>query len=681
MPTLDCSPRPLPTPGTSPLDLVDLLPVGTALEFCTSGTGGPSDAAGDVLAEVPGIGAAISGARIYQADLLAEVPGIGASISGSYQRRPLPRSYALRWDRSRHSGACVAHYVRRPIPADRSDASPWRRANASGRCELAAWARATPHQACHRAAWHPASGAGRATRPAWGTATPADQRGALRWELAGAMQACLRYLFSAATIIDPAPISAGWQRGLPGGRCLLLLFERGQRRDQCRIIPFAPSATRDRQDRVPPVVWPVEPDPVYEVPDRGIYIVPIAISVVTLPGRDPVECESLSISTDIDSWAWTLNASIIDRASFDLVSPVAGVAAHIEVNLNGYLWEFIVDDPAQTAEFNADIYTLTASSVTAVLAAPYERPRDLTSSALATAQQLALAELPLSGWTLGWEPPDWAVPAGAWSYQGLTPIQAISRLAAGIGAAVQSEPTGQGLRVIPRYPVMPWGLDAAVPDYGLDIGACLHVRRRVIADGAPPNAVYVHGDSLGILGHAVRASTAGDIELATTVEPLITAVEAARGLAGRLLADAYTPPRMASFAIPLSSAAGDYPLVAIGDIISVLDGLQDDRGICAALQIHVTPPGLAFTDGPDITQTISLHGQRSAISRLSAILPRPPLLVGTVQSTALDTATVQLIGGGQVVVRGQANVSDSVYIRNGVIEGIAPALATVPIAV
>ena len=591
----------------------------------------------------------------------------------------LPPVYALRWGPGLRAGARVAHYTRRPIPAERRDPNRWRRADVAGRCAPSVWARATPHQACRRTAWHPASGAGRATRPAWGTAAPTDQRTAPRWTPAQTLQACLRYLFSAATIIDPTPTSAGWQRGLPGGRCLLLLFDRDRRRDQCRIIPFASGAPRDR---APSVVWPVEPDPVYEVPDRGIYIVPIEISVVTLPGREPVECESLSINTDVDSWAWTLNANLIDRASFERISPIGGVAAHIEVNLNGYLWEFLVDDPTQSAEFNADTYTITASSVTAQLAAPYERPRDLASSALATAQQLALDELPLSGWTLGWAPDDWNVPAGAWSYQGLTPIQAIARLAAGIGGALQSDRAGQGLQVIARYPDLPWNLAAAQPDYGIDIAACLRVERRVVATGISPNAVYVHGGESGILGHAVRSGTAGDIELPTTVEQLITAVEAARGLAGRLLADAYTPPRLSAFMVPLSAATGDYPLFGIGDRVSLTDGLQDDRGLCHAIDIQVTPPGLSITQGPAITQTIRLHGrQTNPWSRLRALTARAPLLVGDVLSVSGGEASVQLTGGGIVTARGAAGIGDTVYVRGGVIEGPAPALSAVAISV
>lgn len=59
---------------------------------------------------------------------------------------------------------------------------------------------------------------------------------------------------------------------------------------------------------------------------------------------------------------------------------------------------------------------------------------------------------------------------------------------------------------------------------------------------------------------------------------------------------------------------------------------------------------------------------------LKSILPDPPLLVGTVTVYANGTATVTLPDGGTVLARGEAQVNDRVFVRDGAIEGPAPSL-------
>lgn len=57
-----------------------------------------------------------------------------------------------------------------------------------------------------------------------------------------------------------------------------------------------------------------------------------------------------------------------------------------------------------------------------------------------------------------------------------------------------------------------------------------------------------------------------------------------------------------------------------------------------------------------------------------ALLPHAPLQVGTVAAVANGVVTVQLPGGGRLSARGQADVGQNVFVRDGVIEGLAPNL-------
>lgn len=69
---------------------------------------------------------------------------------------------------------------------------------------------------------------------------------------------------------------------------------------------------------------------------------------------------------------------------------------------------------------------------------------------------------------------------------------------------------------------------------------------------------------------------------------------------------------------------------------------------------------------------------------LRELLPDAPLLVATVVSvqTSEGTSTVEYPGGGQQRVRGtNAIAASQVFVRNGIIEGAAPALTALTIEV
>lgn len=69
--------------------------------------------------------------------------------------------------------------------------------------------------------------------------------------------------------------------------------------------------------------------------------------------------------------------------------------------------------------------------------------------------------------------------------------------------------------------------------------------------------------------------------------------------------------------------------------------------------------------------------------QLLDLLPQTPLTIATVVSQHSDgTVTVAYSGGGQVRVRGEGfSASDRVFVRDGVIEVLAPSLTAVTIEV
>lgn len=63
------------------------------------------------------------------------------------------------------------------------------------------------------------------------------------------------------------------------------------------------------------------------------------------------------------------------------------------------------------------------------------------------------------------------------------------------------------------------------------------------------------------------------------------------------------------------------------------------------------------------------------------LLPKTPLLVGDVVAITNGVATIEQPGGGRSQARGDAQVGDRVFFRNGAIEGAAPNLPIVLIDV
>ena len=65
---------------------------------------------------------------------------------------------------------------------------------------------------------------------------------------------------------------------------------------------------------------------------------------------------------------------------------------------------------------------------------------------------------------------------------------------------------------------------------------------------------------------------------------------------------------------------------------------------------------------------------RNLYSEFRALIPEAPLQVGTVTQVTGGVVTLQLPGGGLLKARGSAGVGQKVFVRDAVIEAIAPNL-------
>lgn len=65
---------------------------------------------------------------------------------------------------------------------------------------------------------------------------------------------------------------------------------------------------------------------------------------------------------------------------------------------------------------------------------------------------------------------------------------------------------------------------------------------------------------------------------------------------------------------------------------------------------------------------------RNPYKRLLGLLPTYPLTAGEVISSSGGKVIVELPGGGRLTARGDGTVGTNVFVRDGVVEGPAPAL-------
>ena len=404
------------------------------------------------------------------------------------------------------------------------------------------------------------------------------------------------------------------------------------------------------------------------IPRRRSYIVIHDIDIYRLHDMHPIPASRVAISIDADAWAWSWSATLLGRSALDAVMPdSSGTPVVLAAEIDGHVWHLLVESWREDRSFGRRSVDVSGRGLTAWLDAPYALPGAGASAADLTLQQLIAAHLP-SGWALDWQAPNWLVPAGAWTWQGLTPAQAAHAAAQGVGLVLVPARAAHSIRVQPRYPVWPWDYATASPDIIIPDDAILGLERQAI----PPtqaNAVYVHGgETGGILARVRRTGTAGDRLADTATHPLITHADAARALGGRILADQHRQPAARSVVMPLGGA---FPLAQIGQLARIEDGPDVHLGTICAVAIDA---GMA--ESVRVRQTITLGSQTpNRWSALRALLPDSPLLAGQVTADYTDgTALVQLIGGGSIRVRGEGAIGQRVYIRDHAIIGPAPTL-------
>jgi hypothetical protein len=410
-----------------------------------------------------------------------------------------------------------------------------------------------------------------------------------------------------------SPVGARWSSTHSVGAALRL----------ARVLPWDEAGRPKVGRSSPPVEPPIEPPPIFRIhpdlefccratqtglrwrptltlnftrqpcigaglviPALRVYFVSNSVDVVRLPGREPIPVKSISLSIDADSWAWGFTAAI-PYSAIEMVEPTAAGPTEIEITINGMTWVMLVEGFDIRREFGSSEANIRGRSSVAWLADPYAPKRSFTPDAPFTARQLAESELDraglITGFDLDWQLPDWLVPAGAWSYESLSPVQVIVRLVESVGGTLNAHPHLRRLLAKSRYPSLPWewANQTAHRTLPIDVVKTLSARWQ---EKPAFNAVFVAGERQGLVARVIRSGTAGDLLAPMIVDPLITHADAARERGRAVLADVGRQ-ALVTLELPMLPSIG---LLDPGRLIAVGENGQSWRGLVRGTMVSAS---------------------------------------------------------------------------------------------
>lgn len=268
------------------------------------------------------------------------------------------------------------------------------------------------------------------------------------------------------------------------------------------------------------------------VPALPWYFIVNSVNLTRVADGEPIEVFSANVGIDRGSWSWSFSAQIAYR-DLEKVEPTISGPVEVDLEINGHHWRFLVEEYDTGESFPTKAAAIRGRSLSALLEDPYAFKRSFIQNTEMTTVQLAQAELDLpssaTGFSLDWQLVDelgWLVPANSWSYNDLTPIQAIKEIAESVGGYIQSHHLLKVLRVLPAYPVAPWNWSATPAD--LSIPKTLITRRNLSWTERPAyNGARVIGENTGVNALIRLTGTLGDFEAQAYIHQLITANEAA----------------------------------------------------------------------------------------------------------------------------------------------------------
>lgn len=345
------------------------------------------------------------------------------------------------------------------------------------------------------------------------------------------------------------------------------------------------------------------------IPTRSIYMVGNSASITRVFDSADIPSRSVSIRTARDEPVWSFSAQIIGRDALQLVAPAGGTQHEIDITINGFTWRMVVEGWQSNHAFGRDTYTIQGRSQLAYLAAPYATVRTFNEASERNASQLIEQELPgypTSDWSVTHAYTDWLIPSNIFSYQELTPLQAITKVADSIKATIRSDPFAKSITVEPYYWIRPNDFDSGTPEHDIP-ASIITSASQYYRPSEQINGIYVSGTVAGVLALIKTTGTDGATRRGEMVtDSLITASDAA-SQRGSYEIDATGDWYTTTFAVPLTSSGPS--LIESGAFVQISDNHDSWRGL-------VTRNEITAQRGRDnfiVAQSLTMESRRIAI--------------------------------------------------------------------
>lgn len=362
---------------------------------------------------------------------------------------------------------------------------------------------------------------------------------------------------------------------------------------------------------------------------RDTYYMLNTITLRRLPDLTVLDCYTVDIQTDIDSWTWDFAITLPDESYLDLVKPSLSegelVLIDIEIMINSWVFTCRVESWTESITFGKRSWTIRGRSPSIALAAPYALPGVITNTSDVQGASLIGDILTGSGWSVEWghgnnittfsdylnPSTGWLIPSGVFNVSDKTRMQALQDVVKAIDARILTKPdcdSDKDLIIIPRYSVVPWGWDSETADHEFNSNVCWEISRQY--ESFPNiNAVVVSGQNQGVVVNATRNGTAGDKAASMVTDSLITTSDAGAERAKNILSKEgmWTSHSIKLFSLDnFISPTGDFPgLILPGKLVAITEGTTTWKGQVTSVSIHGS--SVSNSKGIEVTQTIGVE--------------------------------------------------------------------------
>ena len=278
----------------------------------------------------------------------------------------------------------------------------------------------------------------------------------------------------------------------------------------------------------PVEVIPPEPDPPIVHINYEVYRIVNTVNIKLIPSGEFINFDNFTITRDIESFAWTANFDVLDRASHNLIKPLGRSLKNVEIDINGTKFVVFIGKSSTSQRSSSNgvvtsVYSTTGWSNIKALSNPYIRKRSFTDPISRTAAQASINELTGTGFELEWQTVDWSIPIGVHSYQNKTPIGAILTIVNAAGGVIEPYTDENKFKVKPYYPISPWDWDRETTAVNREMNESQFFS--IDTETVPkenPDGVFVYGEEKGVGVRAVRAGKPGTDLLPDVLDKYIT---------------------------------------------------------------------------------------------------------------------------------------------------------------